>query len=147
MLLAITAMALWTWKQEQKWLFSEKVVCMYHRKWGVRLFEGGMYRIIESLRLEETSKIKSNHQPSATVPAKPCPEVQYLRVFWTTDGDFTTSLGSLFQCLTTLSVEKFFLISNLNLPWHNLRPLPLVLLYLRALKWWFVTNCLCIDLV
>jgi len=41
------------------------------------------------------------------------------------DGDSTTSLGSLFQCLT-LSV-KFFLISNLNLPWCNLRPFPLVL--------------------
>jgi len=31
------------------------------------------------------------------------------------DGDSTTSMGSLFQCLTTLSVKKFFLISNLNL--------------------------------
>jgi len=39
--------------------------------------------------------------------------------------DSTTSLGSLSQCLTTLSVKKFFLISNLNLPWCNLRPLPL----------------------
>ncbi|KAK4822235.1 hypothetical protein QYF61_011876 [Mycteria americana] len=44
------------------------------------------------------------------------------------DGDSTTSLGSLFQCLTTLSVKKFFLTSNLNLPWLNLRPFPLVLL-------------------
>ncbi|KAK4829075.1 hypothetical protein QYF61_002019, partial [Mycteria americana] len=43
------------------------------------------------------------------------------------DGDSTTSLGSLLQCLTTLSVKTFFLISNLNLPWHNLRPFPLVL--------------------
>ncbi|KAK4832719.1 LOW QUALITY PROTEIN: hypothetical protein QYF61_025208, partial [Mycteria americana] len=43
------------------------------------------------------------------------------------DGDSTTSLGSLFQCLTTLSLNKFFLISNLNLPWCNLRPFPLVL--------------------
>ena len=31
------------------------------------------------------------------------------------DGDSTTSLGSLFQCLTTLSLKNFFLISNLNL--------------------------------
>ena len=37
------------------------------------------------------------------------------------DGDSTTSLGSLFQCLTILSVKKFFLISNLNLPWCSLR--------------------------
>ncbi|KAK4828289.1 hypothetical protein QYF61_024954 [Mycteria americana] len=43
------------------------------------------------------------------------------------DGDSTTSLGSLFQCLTTLLVKKFFLISNLNFPWCNLRPFPLVL--------------------
>ncbi|KAK4810582.1 hypothetical protein QYF61_007319 [Mycteria americana] len=43
------------------------------------------------------------------------------------DGDSTASPGSLFQCLTTLSVNKFFLMSNLNLPWCNLRPLPLVL--------------------
>ena len=33
------------------------------------------------------------------------------------DDDYTTSLGRLFQCLTTLSEKKFFLISNLSLPW------------------------------
>ena len=43
------------------------------------------------------------------------------------DGDPTTSLGSPFQYLTTPSVKKCFLIPNLNLPWHNLRPFPLVL--------------------
>jgi len=43
------------------------------------------------------------------------------------DGDSTTSLGSLLQCPSTLSEKTFFLISNLNLPWRNLRPLPLVL--------------------
>ncbi|KAK4815625.1 LOW QUALITY PROTEIN: hypothetical protein QYF61_004840 [Mycteria americana] len=41
------------------------------------------------------------------------------------DGDSTTSLGSLVQCLITLSV-------NLNLPWRNLRPFPLV----RSLVTW-----------
>ncbi|KFW84624.1 Transmembrane protein 135 [Manacus vitellinus] len=35
---------------------------------------------------------------------------------------FTYSALNLFQCLTILSVKKFFLISNLNLPWHSLRP-------------------------
>lgn len=30
------------------------------------------------------------------------------------DGDYTISLGNLFQCLTTLTVGKFFLISNLH---------------------------------
>jgi len=37
-------------------------------------------------------------------------------------GTPTTALGSLLQCLATLSVKKFFLISNLNLSWCNLRP-------------------------
>ena len=81
-------------------------------------------RIIESLRLEKTSKIiTSHHQPITTMPAKPLPEVPHPQVFLNTsrDGDFTTSPGSPFQCLATLSVKKFFLISNLNLPWRNLR--------------------------
>jgi len=30
------------------------------------------------------------------------------------DGASTTSLGNLFQCLTTLTVKDFFLISSLN---------------------------------
>jgi len=38
-----------------------------------------------------------------------------------------TSLGSLFQCLITLLVNKFFLLSSLKLPWRNLKPFPLVL--------------------
>jgi len=36
-------------------------------------------------------------------------------------------LDSLCQYLTTLSEKKFFLLSSLNLPWHNLRPSPLIL--------------------
>ena len=42
-------------------------------------------------------------------------------------GDSTTSLGSPYQHLSTLLEKLFFLISSLNLPWCNLRPLPLVL--------------------
>ncbi|KAK4827794.1 hypothetical protein QYF61_021747 [Mycteria americana] len=49
------------------------------------------------------------------------------------DGASTTSLGNLFQCLTTLIVKNFFPISNLNLPSFSLKPLPLVL-SLRALE-------------
>ncbi|KFP06891.1 Phosphatidylinositol 3,4,5-trisphosphate 3-phosphatase TPTE2, partial [Calypte anna] len=37
-------------------------------------------------------------------------------------------LGSPFQCLITLSVKNFFLISNLTRPWQSLSPCPLVLL-------------------
>ena len=71
--------------------------------------------------------IKSNPPPSTTMPTKPCPEVPQLHLFWTPPGMGATSLGSLFQCLTTPSVKEFSLISNRNLSWCNLRPLPLVL--------------------
>jgi len=76
-------------------------------------------RVIESLRLEKISKIiKSNCQPNTTMPTKPCPKVPHLHIFLNTssDGGSTTSLCSLFQCLTALSGKKFFLISNLNDP-------------------------------
>lgn len=43
------------------------------------------------------------------------------------DSGSTTSLGYLFQSLITVSVNTFFLISNPNLPWHNLWPFPPVL--------------------
>jgi len=39
-------------------------------------------------------------------------------------GASTTSLGSLFQGLTTLSVKKCFLVSRVILPWHSFQPLP-----------------------
>lgn len=38
------------------------------------------------------------------------------------------SLGSPFQSLEILSVEKFSLVSKLDLPWHSLKPFFLVLL-------------------
>lgn len=43
-------------------------------------------------------------------------------------GDSSTCLGSLFHYLTTLSVTKIFLLSNLNLLRCNLRTLLLILL-------------------
>lgn len=44
------------------------------------------------------------------------------------DSNSSTSLGSPFQGLTTLSVKTFLLLSNLNLPWCSLVLFPLVLL-------------------
>jgi len=65
------------------------------------------HRVIESLRLEKSSKImKSNRPRNPTMPAKPCP-THFLNT--SRDGD------------STLSVKKFFLTSNL----HNFRPLKL----------------------
>lgn len=43
-------------------------------------------------------------------------------------GNSTTFLGSLLQCLTTLSGKKFFLISSVNFSWCNLRPFVHILL-------------------
>ena len=43
-------------------------------------------------------------------------------------SDSTSSLGSPFQCLTTLSEKQYFLTSSLNLPWRSLKPFPLVLM-------------------
>ncbi|KAK4814468.1 hypothetical protein QYF61_018986 [Mycteria americana] len=50
------------------------------------------------------------------------------------DGASTTSLGNLFQCLTTLMVKNFFLKSSLNLPSLSLKPLLLVLSQQALLK-------------
>ena len=114
-------LSLGSWQMKEPLSGREKTLTEMSLEPG-RDFQGAQWgrlcRIVESLRLEKTSKIiKSNHQPNTTMPTKPCPEVPYLNVFFNTsrDGDATTSLGSLFQCFTSLSVKKFFLISNLNL--------------------------------
>ena len=73
-----------------------------------------------------------SHSP-ATNPCPPCPLTTSLSATFapflntSMSSDSTTSLGRLFQHLTTLPENKFFLISNPNLPWHNLRPFPLIL--------------------
>ena len=86
---------------------------------------------VESLRLEKTTKIiQFNCQVITTVLTEPCPSVPHLSSSWKAPGmvgDSTTSLDGLFQHTTTLSEKNFFLISNLNLSWCNLRPLLLVL--------------------
>lgn len=50
------------------------------------------------------------------------------------DGDWSTSLGILFQCLIILLVQTFLLISNLILHLHNLRRFLLVLLLITTEK-------------
>ena len=50
------------------------------------------------------------------------------------EGPSTASLGNQFQCLTTLSVKNFFLISCLNLPSSSLKTFPLFLLVYALLK-------------
>jgi len=45
-------------------------------------------------------------------------------------GDSTTSPGSPFQCLTTLSEQKYLLMASLNLPWRSLSPFLIITLFL-----------------
>ena len=88
-----------------------------------------IHRIIESLRLE---KLLRSSSPT-TSPSPLCPLTMSLGATsprsWNSsrDSDSITSLCSLCQCITTLSQNKLFLTSNLNLPQCNLRPSPLVL--------------------
>ena len=65
--------------------------------------------------------IKPNHSPITNIsPLNHVPQYNIKHFFNTSrDGNSTMSLGSLFQCLTTLLEKKFFLTSNLNLPWRN----------------------------
>lgn len=37
-------------------------------------------------------------------------------------GPMSTSLGSLLNCITTLSVKDFSLKSSLNFPWYSFKP-------------------------
>lgn len=43
------------------------------------------------------------------------------------DGTWTPSLGNLFQCFIALIMKNVFLMSSLNVPSFNIKPLPLVL--------------------
>ena len=70
------------------------------------------HRLIESLELEETFK---RH-----LVQLPCLESLQ-------GWDINHITGNLFQCLTTLTVKDFFLISNLNLASLNLKAFPLAL--------------------
>lgn len=50
------------------------------------------------------------------------------------EGETPASLGNLFQCLTALTVNNFFLVSSLNLPSSSLKPFPLVQLLHALIK-------------
>ena len=101
----------------------QSVACLLLKtSWNV------MQAIIESLRLEETSKIpKSNPSPPHRAHC-PRPSVPHPHGSGTPPGTVTPPLpGQLCHCLTALWEKELFLTANLNLPWHNVRPSPLVL--------------------
>ena len=91
--------------------------------------EFGLQRNFSALhRMIDVGKELYDHQVQPSSYHQGCPLTTLTRLLSTsTDSDSTTSLGSPCQCITTLSENKCFLISNLNLPWHNMRPSPLIL--------------------
>ena len=78
-------------------------------------WDWSLHQTIESLRSWKISKIINFNSN----PPPPCPLTTSLSATspWllniSRDGDFTTSLGN--QCSTTVSKEKLFLISKLNI--------------------------------
>lgn len=100
--------------------------------------------------------------PNATQSVKPYPWTPRPHISWV---GYSTSLGSLFQHLSTHSAKKSFPIPKANLPWCNLRlfpwvlpnekrdqtspcystdefPGPLLASQLCACPWfWFITTC------
>ena len=97
------------------------------------------FRIIESesFRLDKIFKItESSCKPnSAKSTTKPLNATSARLLNTSRDGDSAAYPGSLFWCLPTLSVKNSFLISSLNLPWHNWRPSPLDLLVCVGAVW------------
>jgi len=90
-----------------------------------------MYLIIESFRLEETLKIESNHDLT-DYPNDPLlnhvPDHHIQTVFKHIQRWWFNHLPE--EPIPVLNhpfCKEVFLMSNLNLPWHSLRPFPLIL--------------------
>lgn len=69
-------------------------------------------------------------------PVLPSPSLTHIPkcFIYTSVKTSVTSLGSMFQSLTTLLMKKVFLKANLSLPWSHLLPFPLVLT--RTISYW-----------
>lgn len=73
---------------------------------------GNIHRIIEWQKLEKkknTKIIQSNHEPITTMPLN---AISSCFLDTSRDSDLIISLGSLFQCTTTLSEKKVSLMFN-----------------------------------
>ena len=74
---------------------------------------------------KDLSDPQAQPQPTPTMPTSLSATSPRL---WDTSRTVTPPLpGQLCHCLTALWQKELFLTANLNLPWHNVRPSPLVL--------------------
>ena len=91
--------------------------------------KGQMIRIIEWPGLKRTIMITEFQTPCNVQGCQPLDQAaqSHIQPGLECLQAFTTSLGNLFLCVTTLCVKNFFLISNLNLPCPILKPFPVVL--------------------
>ena len=78
----------------------------------------------KTLRLEKTSEISTFNPTSPPMPTAHIPQCHIPMALGPPQGWCPPPPGQLCHCLTALSENVFFLISNLKLPWPNLRPLP-----------------------
>jgi len=112
-------------------IYDCSIDAILHRR-RIWLHSSVFHKTIEYLRLEKTLEfLQPNSNPSPPRPLSHIPQcyismlLEHLHRWW-----LHHSLDSLFQHIATPMEKKCFVISNLNLPWHNLRPFPLVLLLL-----------------
>ncbi|CAN0052273.1 unnamed protein product [Bubo scandiacus] len=96
------------------------------------------FRMVKWFGLEETLKIIWFQPPCHGQGHLPLDQVlkalSNLALNTAREGAATASLGNLCQCLTTVTVKNFFLISNLDLISFSLKLLPLVLSLLLLIK-------------
>lgn len=132
------------------WAPQQEAGCSF---WGFSSSRGE-YNTIQLLKLEKTSKIKSNNQPSSTttVPLNHGLKCHIYLWFWK-HGDSITSLGSLFPNYTTLPWRIFLniqskislvlmdmssspvpLLKNITIVWSSLKSLILAIISHAAFK-------------
>ena len=96
---------------------------MLHLIKGSRVIESfELERILKALPVQLLCDEQGHPQLDQVVQSLEQPDLKSGK-----DEASTTSLGNLFQCLTTHTIKDFFLIFSLNLPSFSLKPFPLVL--------------------
>ena len=93
------------------------------RREPVEMWTHGILNVGEDL---QDPQVQPQHNP--TIPTDHVPKCHISTVPEHLWGWGLHHLPEQLLCLSTLSEKKLFLISNLNLPYHSLRLLPLVLL-------------------